>query len=199
MTNRLTIFEIEHDLAENGFQTIALDGDDSYARPYVSLMADPNTVRDRWIAPGVCVDRPTLQQPDFFHLWGGLAFVLGTTVPEDVRETLRISGELLPVMLDGVELEYLHVTHVCNVVDKSQTEWDDEEDETSDALAFFVHRLPAVPLFRVPENNASQLFCSQGYGEFDFKSLVEARGLTGLLFREAWNTDAGPIRKVWRW
>jgi hypothetical protein len=200
VTDRVTIFQIEHDLAEDRLQTLALDGDDSYGFPYIRLMSEPNTVMERWTTPAVYVDRPTREQPDFFHLWGGGAsFVLGTTVPEDVRETLRISGELLPVSLDGVELEYLHVTEVCNVVDRSKTEWDDEIDEISDALAFFVHRLPEVPVFRVPENNAAELFCSQGYGEFDFKALVEARGLSGLTFREAWNSESGAIRKVWNW
>lgn len=84
-----------------------------------------------------------------------------------------------------------------NVVDRANSVW--EPSGAANPLAFHLHRLPEVPLFRVPVNNATQVFCTENLGEFDFKSAIEESGLTGLTFREAWNSEVGGIPRVWNW
>jgi hypothetical protein len=143
------------------------------------------------------VDRPTLPLPDFVHLWGGNSFVLGPTAPDDLRRLLSASAEMLPVHFHGQRFDYAHVVKVLDVVDRANSVWD--EGGSANPLAFHVHRFLELPLFRVPENNASQIFCTQGVGDFDFRTLVENAHLTGLTFREAWNSDDGGIRREWRW
>jgi hypothetical protein len=189
------VFEVGVNTDEDRFGHLLIDGDDEFSFPFFDLMASPNPVADRWTSPPVYVDRPTLPLPDFVHLWGG-DFVLGADVPDDLRQLLAIAAELLPLDLDGERLDYVHVTKVLNVVDHTKSVWD--AAGVGNPLAFLQHRLDELPLFRVPENNASQTFCTQGYGEFDFKGRVEDEHLTGLTFREAWNSDVGGILREWR-
>jgi len=158
------------------------DGDDDFSSPWFDLMSSPNSVADLWSPPPLYADRPTRSRPDFVHLWGGLGPVLAATLPDDVRDMLAISGEALPVDVEGEQLAYFHVTEVLNVLDRDATVW---EGGAARVLEFHAHRFYEVPLFRIPENNAAQVFCLEGFSEFEFKSLVEERGLTGLAFVEA--------------
>ena len=189
MSEPVRVFQVRTDLLDDLFQTLAIDGGDEFSWPFLELVEQPNPVRPAWAPPPVYVTEPTHMRPDFMHVWGIGWPVVGPTVPDVVREDLRISGEYLPVILDGTTLDLLHVTTVLNVIDEDSSHW---TGSRFDALGFHVHRLHEVPLFRVPQNNATGLFCTQGFGEFDFKRQVESLGLTGLMFQEVWNTESGP-------
>ena len=190
------VFEVDFDVSEDHFQTLLIDGDDDFSRPWFSLISSPNSVWQQWRPPPLYADRPTRPRPDFVLLWGGLGPVLAATVPQDLRDLLAISGELLPVDVEGERLSYLHVTEVLNVLDRDASVW---EGGAARVLEFHAHRFYEVPLFRIPENNSAQVFCLEGFGEFQFKTMVEERGLTGLRFVEAWNSVVGGIRKEPRW
>lgn len=84
--------------------------------------------------------------------------MLGPTVSDDLRRLLAISAELLPLDVDGRRLGYVHVVKVLNVVDQANSVWD--EGGAANPLAFHVHRFFELPIFRVPENNAVQIFCT---------------------------------------
>jgi len=190
------VFEVRPNVEEDPFQHFLIDGDDSVSWPIFDLMSWPNPVTD-WPPVRLYADRPTLPRPDFVHLWGASSPVVSTTLPDEIRQILPISGELLPVDVEGERLEWFHVTKVLNVVDRDATTW--EPHGVGNPLAFHMHRPSQVPVFRVPENNASTVYCVQGHGEFDFKAIVEQHELTGLAFREAWNSDVGGIRRESRW
>ncbi|MEY2432286.1 MAG: hypothetical protein QOC92_2011 [Acidimicrobiaceae bacterium] len=186
------VFEITTDLLNARFQTLAIDGDDEFCWPLFDLAEEANPLGSRWIAPPVYIGEPTRARPDFLHLWGVPWPVVGPTVPEHLRHELLISGEYLPVVLEGATIDLLHPTTVLNVVDERSSHW---TGARFDALEFDVHRFIEVTVFRVPQNNASGLYCTQGLGEFDFKSRVESADLTGLSFDEVWNSELGAIRR----
>lgn len=192
----MRVFKVRSNLEENRFHTFLIDGDDDFSDPWRDLMSSPNSVLQRWSPPPLYADKPTLPRPDFVHFWDGLGPVLAATVPDDVQDLLAISGEALPVDVEGERLSYLHVTEVLNVLDRDASVW---EGGAARVLEFHAHRFYEVPLFRIPENNSAQIFCLEGFGEFELKTLVEERGLTGLRFVEVWNSVAGGVYEEPRW
>ncbi len=124
-----------------------------------------------------------LKRGDFWELAGYSTFALPAASIEKVRPLLEAAGELLPLPYGD------QVFGVLNVLN-----WSDCVDDETKALGqpyrkYVAGRVPYT-IFREP--NSSYLLVAERTGdpETEFKACIEHRKMTGLSFRELWDSEA---------
>lgn len=142
-------------------------------------------------SPSVYIEHPKLKRGNVFALGGTLAFDAETT--ERLRTLLEMSGELLPLAYKGEQFTALNVTECVDALDDGKTKWVYGKSTGAkikiEQYAFHRHRLPEVPLFKIPETSKSRILTVEGMKDpqDEFKPSIERFGLTGLTFKEIWN------------
>lgn len=194
----MRVFSITFDL--NRFQALLVDGDDEFSFPFFTTMQFAHgPLGKAWNPPPVYVDRPRLARPDIFHLVGAIGLVLGPRARSELDRIASLSGELLPLPFGAELLCLLNVTEVIDCLDAVRTVFDG--GGVAKRLEFLPHRISEAPIFRIPQNRSSELFCHEGIGEptWDFKATVEQANLTGVVFTEVWNSEVGGLERPPRW
>jgi len=164
-----------------------------------------------WKKQRLYIEKPKLPRPDFFH-FGISKFVCNERARGLTGEPLEMCGELLPIEIERENGDYYlyNVTNCINVVDLEKSRWQtllywknstqqkpEEKKEELKILktpAFIAERLGEESLFKIPEDNGTEIYCLERTGDADdgeFKALVEKHGLTGLEFKLIWTEERG--------
>ena len=194
----MRVFRIGFDVTK--FQALLVDGDDDFSFPFFDLMSfRSGAFEGEWTPPPVYIDQPRLKRPDLFHLVGATGIVLTPRAEEILEDFTARSGQLLPLQVGSTAMQLFNVTEIIDCLDQERTSCD--EGGYAFVLQFLVHRVPEVPLFRIPQNRSSEIFCHEGVAEvsWEFKRTVEENDLTGLTFEEVWNSDEGGIWRPPAW
>jgi len=198
MAQTMRVFQISFDV--DTYQALLVDGDDDFSFPFFkSMQFKDGPVGDAWTPPPVYVDRPRLVRPDIFHLVGAVGMVFGPRALVELDRFISRAGELLPIPFGEEVLGLLNVVEVIDCLDQDRTVFHGGGAAT--VLEFHAHRLSETPIFRIPQNQASQLFCHQGVSEpyWDFNTAVDQADLNGLVFTEVWNSEHGGLERSPRW
>ncbi len=193
----MRVFEIDFDVSR--YQVLLVDGSDEFAFPYLDTMAFlEGRLGNAWKPPPVYVDKPLLKRPDIFHLVGATGMVFGPRALAELERFALWVGELLPLPFESEVLQLLNVVEVINCLDEDSTVFDGGR---ATVLEFHAHRIAEAPIFRIPQNQSTQLFCHEGVAEpyWEFKAAVELAGLEGLTFTEVWNDQDGGFERKPRW
>ena len=141
---------------------------------------------------------PTFPKPDFYSA-GAWAWIVSERILELAGEPLEMSGELLPVQIQGESgAFFLHnVTNTINVVNHEASSWESygpkREFKKLIKPAFFAERFGEECLFKITEDAGTTIYCLERTGEADageFKAIVECNGLTGIDFQLVWSDDS---------
>ncbi|PUA26708.1 MAG: hypothetical protein B0W54_23520 [Cellvibrio sp. 79] len=132
--------------------------------------------------------------------WIGMnTFAFRADVATELVEILEESGELLPFKVDG------DIWYCLNVLQKSESSVDPEKSsyeindgETRFGLkqpAFIVKNLPKSPLFKIREDNYTNIYCldhrsSESDIVNNFFCAVAAHAYTGVKFEEVFNDES---------
>lgn len=132
--------------------------------------------------PDVYVNRPKLNRGDFWSFSPFHTFAVPPTSIEKIRLFLEEAGELLAL---PYKKEVFSVFNVLKCVDCV-----DPETEALGILhrSYITDRVP-TGIFRDP--NGVYMFVSEFTGDpnTEFKAYVEREKMTGLIFREVWNSE----------
>lgn len=146
-----------------------------------------------WQPPKVFVLEPKLSKGNF------RAFAAGALVADATAclalENLDEFAELLPLPYGGDILQVMNVTGCFNVLDEEKTRWVYGQSTGKPIriakYVFKSSRFTEVPLFKIPETCRGEILTIEGLKdpEDEFKFNVESKGLTGLLFKELWDSE----------
>lgn len=133
--------------------------------------------------PEVFSRRPKLPRPDFwmFQNYGALAMPPGAV--EKVRNFLEEAGELLPLPYKSETFSVLNVLRCV--------EYEIFPEKTPGRL-LLEQASGTIPLGLFRAIDRTYLYASEEVGNPDteFKAFVEREKMTGLKFREVWNSEA---------
>jgi len=130
---------------------------------------------------------------DFTYLAPGTVVI----ADEIVRRTpdLHHVGELLPVLVDGVDERYaLNVTNIVNVLDAAKSKPTGRQSSASGLreYAFHAHRLSLPSIFKIPETAAAEILAIQGINncpEDEFPVEFQRNHFTGLKLVPVWTQE----------
>jgi len=120
-------------------------------------------------------------------------------------EPLEMSGELLPVTIEGESGNFYiyNATNCINVLDPGKTVWKSlgaqNEYREPAKPAFIAERFGEQSIFKFPEDGAVGIYCLERTGDADngeFKAVVERSGLTGLRFELVWTDVKGSVNGI---
>ncbi len=144
-------------------------------------------------SPSVYIEHPKLKRGNIFALAGTL--VLDAHATETLRTLLEMSGELLPLTYKAEQFTVLNVIECVDALDDAKTKWVYGKSTGAkikiEQYAFHRHRLPEVPLFKIPETSKWGVLTIEGMKDpqDEFKPSIERLGLTGLTFKEIWSSE----------
>jgi len=148
----------------------------------------------KWKKPTFYIEKPLIPKPNFWNICR--AIVCDEHAREIAGEALEMSGELLPISVEGEKGEYwiYNITNCINVVDANKSEWRRLGPGLNDRMlikpAFIPSRFDEETIFKIPEDRGSRMYCVERTGDPDdgeFKAVVEQCGLTGLEFKLLWS------------
>ncbi len=149
--------------------------------------------KETWSPMPVFCLHPKKKTGDFF------GFHVGTfVVPKDIAERaggfFEMAGELLPVIYESQEYYMLNVTECVNSLNADKSGWlltDTGQRALLQKYVFHKNRFTESSLFKIPETCRATLLTYERSGdpEEEFKAFVESEGLTGLLFKELWDSE----------
>jgi hypothetical protein len=151
----------------------------------------------KWKTPTFYIEKPLIPKPNFFNIGGG-AFVCDEKARELAGEPMEMSGEFLPINVEGEKGEYwiYNVTNTINVVDIKKSKWEKlgpgPDDRMLKRPAFIPSRFTEETIFKIPEDRGARMYCVEFTGDPDdgeFKAVVEYHGLRGLLFEQIWTDE----------
>lgn len=125
-------------------------------------------------------------------------FVCNERAVDLAGEPLEMSGELLPVTIEGEKGKFFihNITKCLNVLDEKRTTWNylgpNKEFRFVDKPAFHPERFGEESLFKIPQDGTTRMYCLERTGDPDegeFKAVVEKHKLTGLGFNLVWCDD----------
>ena len=149
----------------------------------------------KWKRQNFYIEKPLYPKANFFHI-GATAFVCDETARELAAEPLEMSGEFLPIKIEGERGRFwiYNCTNCINVVDAKKSKYwkfgPGRDDRQMDRPAFFASRFGEETIFKIPEDRGTIMYCSEFSGDPDdgeFKAVVEHHGLTGLAFELIWS------------
>lgn len=148
----------------------------------------------KWTRQTFYIEKPLFPKPNFLHIGVGV-FVCDEKVRELAAEPLEMSGEFLPIKVEGEKGKFwiYNCTNCINVVNaKASKYWKfgpGPNDRQMDRPAFFASRFGEESVFKILEDRATALYCVERTGDADdgeFKAVVESSGLTGIKFELVW-------------
>jgi hypothetical protein len=155
---------------------------------------------EKWKHVDLLLANGTGPQADFYG-FGTKAFVCSERVRLE-GGPLEDEGEFLPVKIKGLEGRFYiyNVTHCCSHLNPKKTVWKPGKTEIKsrsiNSPAFHAERLGEDCVFKIPEDDATAIYCLERNdipGFEGLKTLVKRCGLTGLEFELVW-TDEKPKR-----
>jgi len=139
--------------------------------------------------------------PDFVRCQTPGALVAFHPIHPLIAGVLEEAGEVLPaVSSDGVDLSIVNLTPAYPCLDEERTKgtrFSDGRLIHAEYLAFTEDKLPDRSLFK-PVGYTGILLAVERDGlpaDRNFKTIVENTGLTGIDFREIWNSMDGALSR----
>lgn len=151
----------------------------------------------KWKMPTFYIEKPLIPKPNFFNI-GASAFACDAKARELAGEPLEMSGEFLPIKVEGEKERYwiYNCTNCINVVDVKASKWQvfgsGAKDRMLQKPAFYAARFGEETVFKIPEDRATQVYCAEFTGDSqdgEFKAVVERSNLTGLKFELIWTDE----------
>lgn len=186
----MKIFRIRHDVSK--YQTFIAADPNIWNTNQLSFEGLPK--KDSWSSPEVYYPNPLEKLGDFVYLCPGV-LVFNARARECCANFFEMSGEILPIYHEQKPLFALNVTQCWNVLDQERTQWKYDKYGTIklriEKYYFHPHRIPEVPLFKIPETVKTSIYTCQGMKdpENEFKYNVEINELTGLIFEQVWSEE----------
>jgi len=154
------------------------------------LTFDGYEKKTSWKPISFYVDNPLLKKGNVIHIGAGVIAYDKLSV-EKVAFHLEVSGELLPIFIDG-EPYFLHnVTQVANALNQDETIWDEYEGVRTQINKFAFHksRLSESSIFKIPETVQGDIYTFSGLKdpEDEFYYSYRNLGLEGLSFDEIYS------------
>ncbi len=147
---------------------------------------------DNWRAPEVYVHNPMRERGNFSSLCPG-GLVVDASTKDSLPDFFEMAGELLPLPHQESPFFLLNVLECVNSLDQQMTKWviGERTGAKIRILEYHFHkeRFSESTIFKIPETYLSEILCASGMKdpEDEFKSRVEAYGLTGLKFEMLWS------------
>ena len=157
-----------------------------------------------WPKPKFFMFNPLRDPPDFWSIGGADTFAFDADRSPfnelPINAHLDDAGEWLEIDVEDVArpLSLLNVTTVANALDVARSRWRSFDagshkyvDPEPGSYVFHADRLPETSIFKIPQNNASEIFCWERTRDprYEFKAAVEDEGLTGLKFNLIWEQE----------
>jgi hypothetical protein len=186
----IRVFQMRVDV--NRYQFFLTDPPEDFAR----LHMDCAPLGDTWVPPPVFVLYPKYLQGDFFSADYSV-LIASSRATEALHQQFTWAGEVLPLPYTGETFGVVNVLKCIDALDQEKTVFRVSTRPTAyreiQRYAFRPERLVETSLFKIPETN--QIFVLEGTNEFEleFREAVTHAGLQGLLFREIWNEEDGPV------
>ena len=146
-----------------------------------------------WKTPTFYIEKPLLPRPNFFRVC--LAVACDEQSREIAGEAMEMSGEFLPIRVEGEKGEYwiYNITNTINVLDQEKSKWQELGPGPDDRMlirpAFVASRFGEETIFKIREDRGARMYCVEFTGDPDdgeFKAVVEHNSLTGLEFELVW-------------
>lgn len=150
---------------------------------------------DKWISDGWYIFNPMDEKSHFYDTPGATIIFDQFIRESDLGTLLEMSGEILPVKIDGENYYFLNAQECINVLNKENTTFEIYSDGTKssmiDKYSFHPQRIGGIPIFKIPETCSHQILCFSGVSEpwDEFRGRYDEMGLTGLLFTEIYDSD----------
>jgi len=184
----MQVFRIR--LNSNKFQSFLPSDEKVWETDLLKLDCRPKL--QSWVPPSVYIDHPDQSKGNFFHFCSA-GFVVDQNAKDDLGKILEIAGELLPLPHQDALFHLVNVQQCVNCLDDEASTW--VFGKTTSAkiriaeYRFHANSLPASSLFKIPETARSEVLTVTGLSEpeEDFKTVVERKGLQGLIFEELWS------------
>lgn len=158
---------------------------------------DGRPFNKKWEPQMFYIEKPRLPHPNFYW-FGASKFVCDEKARKLAGEALEMSGELLPVRIEGFKQRYwlYNITNCINVTDLRKSKWKylgaKREHRILERPAFIPARFGEESIFKIPEDRGAAMYCVERTGDADdgeFKALVEHHDLTGLVFELVWSNN----------
>lgn len=185
----MKVYEIRSDV--RNFQWLFPDVPDSQILDYTTF--DGTSRIHSWQSPGVFCLKPLLQKGDFLHFGSG-NLLANQRAMGIVGTFFEMSGELLPLWYDNEQYTLLNVLECINCLDVEKSDWLRAADGSFVEIRkyrFHVDRFTTSPIFKIPETRSASVLTWErdGCPESEFKACVESHGLSGLIFKELWDSE----------
>jgi hypothetical protein len=136
---------------------------------------------------------PLAKKGDFLYYDPG-ALVVTQQAAKLAAPFFELAGELLPLWCNGNKYSILNVTHCIDALDNSKTIWFTAKDGSKIEIKDYVfdpEKFGGSSLFKIPETCRGSVLTweKDRSPELEFKSFIEANGVTGLLFEELWDSE----------
>jgi hypothetical protein len=153
-----------------------------------------------WQPPDVKADYPAFPAPDFWSVFGGGRgdITAGQKAVGLVETFLVRAGQLLPLPFQGETLIICNVLECQDCIDEDKSEWYVRKPSGERGYItrpfFLPNEVPASNIFKIPQViDGIYTWEEDSNPEDEFKSCVEANGLTGLYFEPVWSDEEGII------
>lgn len=192
----IKVYEID-DLAVppfGGFESYARAASDENKAKMLRRLGNGKPFPSKWNPIELYIDTPNRPHADFFGFTFGI-LLCNERSREIASEPLEMSGELLPVSIEGLSERFwiFNPTNCLNVIDAEKSGWRfvgrSKEFRELYRPHFIAERFGLATLFKIPEDGYTRLYCFERSGDpedGEFKAIVETNGLTGLRFKEVW-------------
>jgi hypothetical protein len=155
-----------------------------------------------WRALPLYAEKKAKLRGNFAHLWGLGKLAIDSRASELLKPILRDTCELLPFLplADGEVFHRFNLLAKVDCLDKEKTKWFVNKStgaKTSEIEEYHFHpsRFEKSSLFLLPKGGTLFAVTGTPTPEFEFKTVVEREGLTGLKFEAVWSEGGQPIRR----
>jgi len=184
----MKVYKVECDV--NRFQSFVAEDGNVWATGALTFDGSPKA--DTWRQVKMRILEPNLIAGDFIRVASG-AFAVRDRAVEVIRTVAERSGELLPLDYRGERFWVINSVGAFDLLDHDAVEWVYGKSTGKPIgvkkYAFSPSIMVERPLFKLPHSARGFIFTTEGLmaPEDEFKGVVEAAGLTGLLFKEVWS------------
>lgn len=130
------------------------------------------------------------QLPDVACICGAThALAFNPSIRPKVQTFLDQAGQQFEIPLsDGTVMIGLNVTNACNVLNKADSSFGEDDSKSIEQYVFHARRLN-YSLFKLPETRFSELLCVQGIRAAcdEFRPTVSRKRISGLKFDLLWS------------
>lgn len=185
----MKIFLIDHDA--NNYHWLAPDVTGEDLLRLVTFDCTPR--ESSWRPPYVTILDAKTKMGDFLNYNPSALLVSPDALPL-IRHFFERAGELLPLWFNGDQYTLLNVTECINALDDPKTDWllaDDGSKVEIRRHMFDATKLTDSSIFKIPETRRGDVLTWERDCDpkTEFKAFVEENGLTGLIFKEIWNSE----------